>query len=844
MARMYPKGGSTRNESYQAEPMVYRALETQLSDTFVVIHSVRWLAQVARDVDGRNVPVGEIDFLILHPLLGILALEIKGGRVRIENNYVVFANGDKKDPISQVGRGVYALSRWIADAGGPYHKIGYAVVFPQSMVKGRSLPPAFYDITGPSPQCICLDRSDLDTVGDKAIHLMQYWKSALGNPSFTPGKMDQIIKLLLPDPDFTPTWMERISITSKKYLQLTEQQSVRLRQIEKHQRYVLTGRSGTGKTLIAVERARRLARQGKMVLLLVYNVALRQALSEELKEGSGSPASDLVYIDVMNFHALCREAAMTLERIEECDQKDWVKYQAFLTLVEAIDSCLFPDYDALIIDEAQVFHAEWLKKLDNWFANKPILVCCDETQVFSYEHKTTADQLCILFHVANPFHLLVNMRSPLPVFNRLQQVVETTYEQISLREDEPDSLEEIITEDPLQQLQASIQQLDAEGVPPKSILVIYLYEDPFGNSREGLTNVQSLSVFRCRGLEAPVVIVYVDRSITDDIVLACAYTRATNRCIAIYNRSIFLIPPKSKFATILSEEHEEIKQRQKATVWPSLHKWSLTPVVLQEITLYWSQMWRGWLLLSKQEKTVPFELWILHILYTSPDTLYVGQVYGLENQSPPHYLTTYTIQTSALHEIKGTGIMFLWCESCLMWSIAEKRPESEGYRCLGCAHKLRHQMDQLFSEQIFPETEASIPKEMERYQLLSTTLMSSQLLDERDTVFAYCLQLWYHLTLEQRERLNMYCCVLNVSNIPLWIARILTGMEIVTGVPSQLLDIRYIEEKHWKQCQWLALYIDRITWHKVVASNMGTWFTRKWIEKQEKGVYRILSVDE
>jgi hypothetical protein len=79
MAKMYPKGGPTKNASYQAEPMVYKALESMLPDGFVVIHSVRWLAQVAKEVDGRPVPVGEIDFLILHPLLEILALEIKEG---------------------------------------------------------------------------------------------------------------------------------------------------------------------------------------------------------------------------------------------------------------------------------------------------------------------------------------------------------------------------------------------------------------------------------------------------------------------------------------------------------------------------------------------------------------------------------------------------------------------------------------------------------------------------------------------------------------------------------------------------------------------------------------------
>jgi hypothetical protein len=62
MAIMYPKNGPVKNDSYIAEPTVYKALATQLSDEFIVIHSIPWLAQVAKEIDGRNVPTGEIDF--------------------------------------------------------------------------------------------------------------------------------------------------------------------------------------------------------------------------------------------------------------------------------------------------------------------------------------------------------------------------------------------------------------------------------------------------------------------------------------------------------------------------------------------------------------------------------------------------------------------------------------------------------------------------------------------------------------------------------------------------------------------------------------------------------------
>ena len=97
-----------------AEPNIYRRLEAQLSDDFVVIHSVPWLSGAAQAIDGRAVPIGEIDFLILHPDLGILALEVKGGEIMYNRTHFVYLlSGEKLDPLRQVQRGVFGLADWL-----------------------------------------------------------------------------------------------------------------------------------------------------------------------------------------------------------------------------------------------------------------------------------------------------------------------------------------------------------------------------------------------------------------------------------------------------------------------------------------------------------------------------------------------------------------------------------------------------------------------------------------------------------------------------------------------------------------------------------------------------------
>src|SRR5215211_6642555 len=62
-----------------AERRLYEDFLEQLDDAYVVYHSVDWVVAGRR---GRN--EGEADFVITHPELGLLALEVKGGRIAFD----------------------------------------------------------------------------------------------------------------------------------------------------------------------------------------------------------------------------------------------------------------------------------------------------------------------------------------------------------------------------------------------------------------------------------------------------------------------------------------------------------------------------------------------------------------------------------------------------------------------------------------------------------------------------------------------------------------------------------------------------------------------------------------
>jgi Nuclease-related domain len=206
MARIFPNDSPQDTGSRSAEPIVYRRLKEQLSDEFVVIHSLPWLASVAKEIDGRSVPTGEIDFLVLHQKLGILAIEVKGGIFTYNRTEFVYKRtGQRIDPVRQVRRGVHALSKLLYESGAGSWRIGYCLIFPESEMQ-ESIPISLIDLTIQPPQPIVLDVSHLDNLGSHIQAVMTYWQKSLGTWEIKTQQFEKLIDVLLPSADYTPCW--------------------------------------------------------------------------------------------------------------------------------------------------------------------------------------------------------------------------------------------------------------------------------------------------------------------------------------------------------------------------------------------------------------------------------------------------------------------------------------------------------------------------------------------------------------------------------------------------------------------------------------------------------------
>ena len=281
MARMIPPQMDVVGVS-TAERRVFRLLESDPGTRdWMVLHSLG----LARRESG---PYGEIDFVAIVPDHGIICIEVKGGRVTCQDGIwrTVNRHGKraelKKSPFLQAREGMFALRRSVirhfgertAESNCP---IGYAVVFPD--VACPPLTPEF-------DRAEVIDYKDLRKPISKSImrmsrHRLLGFQPRNGERLPTPGVVRSVRDFLRPDFDLLVARRVSIERTEAELLRLTTEQYTILDELEANPRCVFEGAAGTGKTLLAVEHARRAERNGSKVLLVCFNRLLGEWLRQQ-----------------------------------------------------------------------------------------------------------------------------------------------------------------------------------------------------------------------------------------------------------------------------------------------------------------------------------------------------------------------------------------------------------------------------------------------------------------------------------------------------------------------------------------------------------------------------------
>jgi hypothetical protein len=372
MARMIPS--EPDRDTPASERYVFGRLREQLPDSWTVLHARRFFLPAR---EGRAAVEGEVDFVVIDPERGMLALEVKGGEIARTPEGWTQKGADgvvrrAKDPGKQAQAAAHALDRYLREQ--PWFErnrarmpFAWGVVLPDVDVR-VSLGPDL-------PRELVIARNDFADLRAAVDRI--FAASGLGP---VPGKeaVAATIRALAPTLRLIRPLAARIDEESVALVRLTREQARILDVLAGMPRVAIEGAAGTGKTLLAMEWAERLATRGLRVLLLCFN----RPLAEFLARQAGGR------FEVWNFHRacyeLCRQAGVAFEVPErgEKQRRFWDR-DAPVQLLEALERKPELRWDAIVVDEGQDFRADWWPAVESMLRDpgtSPLVVFFDPNQ--------------------------------------------------------------------------------------------------------------------------------------------------------------------------------------------------------------------------------------------------------------------------------------------------------------------------------------------------------------------------------------------------------------------------------------------------------------------------------
>lgn len=354
MSQMIPAQFDNDNTS-MAERRMFGLLAADPSTKgWIVLHSLG----LARKANDR---FGEIDFVVLIPHEGIVCLEIKGGRISC--NAGVWHTMDRygqssvlrKSPFIQAREGMFALRKSIIQHFGNSKAeslcpMGCAVVFPD--VACPPLTPEF-------ERSDVIDFDDLRNPISQSIMRIVRRRLRVFQPQHrtkfpTLTEVGAIKRFLRPDFDRIVVKSVSIGQSTQKLLQLTEEQYARLDELDANPRCLFEGAAGTGKTMLALEHARRAERKGSKVLLVCFNRLLGNWLSQQT---IGTNITTGSIHQVIRRFILKSSIAVEFTNLEQAALKNGETSMLFEELYplygETALEELHGKFDLLVLDEAQ-----------------------------------------------------------------------------------------------------------------------------------------------------------------------------------------------------------------------------------------------------------------------------------------------------------------------------------------------------------------------------------------------------------------------------------------------------------------------------------------------------------
>jgi hypothetical protein len=361
MAKMRPKVFPKDPKENYSESKTFEAF-SQLSNDWTVLYSYRWHGKRK----GRTGD-GEADFLLIHPLHGFYIAEVKGGSAIKYDDGIFFQkskgiwNKMSTGPFEQAVISKNEINRYLEkcietrtfpNLPNFVPNFGHFVVFPSAIEK-TGFPPE-------GGREIIMDSDDMINVEKRLLEIVYHWNNNRDSKkydSISRENVEAIIGALRPYKELIERVGHDLSQTKKDLIALTKVQSQILNNLESIS--VIKGAAGTGKTTLAIERARDLAEQGLNTLFLCFNRPLSDHLNRDMSNKPGK-------LTISTLHAFAKKLCDIGQiSIDQNDFDSLIENFPFAAMSSGIS------FDAIIVDEAQDFTPSMWESLTDFIDAGP-----------------------------------------------------------------------------------------------------------------------------------------------------------------------------------------------------------------------------------------------------------------------------------------------------------------------------------------------------------------------------------------------------------------------------------------------------------------------------------------
>ena len=338
---------------------MFAALE-KLPQEYCVFHSFS-IVRVIEDTLYES----ETDFVVFHPKKGLLCIEAKAGMVDYSEGEWRYGSGlpmSHDGPFNQAAQNKWKLKKYIEDQNLAYLlpkcKLLHAVWFPsvtKEYLVGKALPPEA-DIN------IILTKESIENieVDIEAIFELEVPREIKTSLA---GKDAEVLMRRVLAPSFRLVALSELKSMHRQnvFKSMLKEQVALLNYLEEQNTAVINGMAGTGKTIMAKEKAMIHADRGEKVLFLCFNTKLK----DFLKGTYGHEKIDYYTVDGLACK-LCEIAEANYGLLED-------------KLLEFYTNGDFP-WKHIVIDEGQDFGQERMDEIKIIDLLKNIVVDDPESQ--------------------------------------------------------------------------------------------------------------------------------------------------------------------------------------------------------------------------------------------------------------------------------------------------------------------------------------------------------------------------------------------------------------------------------------------------------------------------------